>query len=351
MSIYRRGSVYWFSFIFDGVRVQRSTKVSNKNDARDIERAAWTQLARGEVGLDDPKKDLSRQNLTIGNLLDGLVENYKLRGKNDPKNDSHIARTRQDFGKKRATELTAGDVTAYITRRLAKGDAKATINRVTQFLGQAFRLAEIPGPKIQRLSEKDNARKGFFSDSEFRELLKHLPMNLKDFVLFAYLTGWRKSEIASLTWNDIEEDVIRLRGEYAKNGESRSVVLAGELGELIQRRKQARAIKQKGGGVVIAKFIFHRKGQQVGEFRRSWKTACKNSNVTRLFHDLRRTAVRNLVRSGVAEKIAMSVSGHRTRSIFDRYNIVNEGDLRDAMTKVEQYHVAERAKVVSIAAH
>jgi integrase len=175
-----------------------------------------------------------------------------------------------------------------------------------------------------------------------------LPADLQDYTLFAYLTGWRKSEIASLTWLDVEEDIVRLRSSNAKNGEARSVVLAGELSELIERRKKARAVKQKSGGVVMAQWVFHRKGEPVGEFRRSWKTACKNSKVTRLFHDLRRTAVRNLVRSGVSEKIAMSVSGHRTRSVFDRYNIVNEGDLRDAMKKVEQYHVAEQKRGVSI---
>jgi integrase len=343
MSVYKRGDVYWYSFIFNGVRVQRSTKVSNKNDARDIERGAWTQLARGEVGLEEPKKDL-----TIGDLLDRLVENYKLRGKSDPKNDSHIARAREGFGKRRAKDLTSEDVNNYIAKRLAKKHANATINRTLQFVGQAYRLAEMPAPKIQRLSEKDNARKGFFSDAEFRALLPHLPANLQDYTLFAYLSGWRKSEIASLTWNDIEEDIVRLRSENAKNGEARSIVLAGELSELIERRKKSRAVKQKGGGVVMAQWVFHRKGKQVGEFRRSWKTACKNSKVTRLFHDLRRTAVRNFIRSGVGEKVSMSISGHRTRSIFDRYNIVNEGDLRDAMKKVEQYHVAEQKRVVSI---
>jgi integrase len=141
----------------------------------------------------------------------------------------------------------------------------------------------MPVPKIQRLSEKNNARKGFFSGPDFRLLLSHLPVYLQDYTLFAYLTGWRKSEIASLTWNDVEEDVVRLRGENAKNEESRSVVLAGELAELIKRRRQARAIKQKGGGVLMAQRVFHRKGKQIGEFRRSWKTACTKSKVTRLF--------------------------------------------------------------------
>jgi hypothetical protein len=87
-----------------------------------------------------------------------------------------------------------------------------------------------------------------------------------------------------------------------------------------------------------AEFVFNLKGERIESFRKAWKSACHPAKLPELlFHDLRRTGVRNLVRAGVPERVAMAISGHRTRSTFERYNITSERDLREAAKKLETY--------------
>src|ERR1039458_7364647 len=100
----------------------------------------------------------------------------------------------------------------------------------------------------------------------------------------------------------------------------------------------------------MVEYIFHRDGAPVGEFRKSWKAACKKAGVSgRLFHDLRRSAVRNMTQAGVPQAVAMKISGHKTACMFQRYNIVATDDLRTALERTERYRVtAAKEKIVAI---
>lgn len=112
-------------------------------------------------------------------------------------------------------------------------------------------------------------------------VLEHLPSYLRDFTSFGYLTGWRKGEIASLRWEDVDGDVIRLRAENSKNGEARAVTLDGELAELIARRKLARQVKINGE-VTVAALVFHHRGEPIVDIRKAWATACCMAGVGKL---------------------------------------------------------------------
>src|SRR5262249_58184594 len=124
--------------------------------------------------------------------------------------------------------------------------------------------------------------------------------------------------------------VIRLRSAHSKTGRPRVLVLTGDLLDIIIRRAAERCLD--------CPLVFHRDGRQIGDFRKAWRRACAAAGVeSRRFHDMRRSAVRNLVRAGVPERVAMAMTGHKTRAVFDRYNITSEADLRAAAERVTAY--------------
>ncbi len=185
--------------------------------------------------------------------------------------------------------------------------------------------------------KESNIRKGFFEHSEFIALGNALPPYLKSFVTFAYKIGWRISEISSITWAQVDrtQGIVRLEVGETKNDEGRTVYLDNELKEIFdyqwERRKQ---------NADLSPYVFQNKlgTGPIKDVRGSWCTALKKAGLKRrIFHDFRRTAVRNMVRSGIPERVAMMISGHKTRSVFDRHNIVNQTDLKEAAKRQSEY--------------
>ena len=275
--IYLRGKNYWIAYYLRGRQFRESTGETDPVKAGKFLKRRLTEVGADQLGI---QKFTTPQvaKTAIHELIEALKADYELRGKASPQNLSVLKRVDTDFGAYRAVDLTAEKVDKYIEQRLVDGDRPATINRATQMLGQAYALAVkretlTRAPYIRHLSEAGNARQGFLSEAEFRTLHPHLPEYLRDFVHFGLVTGMRKGEIASLTWSDVEVDVLTLRGEKSKNGEARTIPIIGELDEIIERRKTARRIEESGT-TRMAEFVFHCEGEPIREFRKSWATAC-----------------------------------------------------------------------------
>ena len=199
-------------------------------------------------------------------------------------------------------------------------------------------------PYIPMLHE-NNSRKGFFEHGEFIALRDALPQYLKLFVTFGYNTGWRHSEIANLKWSqvDLVNGIVRLEVGETKNDEARTFYLDEELKEKFQDLYESR---KTGGYISPFVFLNHTGTDRIKRFDKAWKKACRDAGIgVRLFHDFRRTAVRNMVRAGVPERVAMMVSGHKTRSVFDRYNIVDDKDLVTATKSLTEYLSKQTGKV------
>ena len=189
------------------------------------------------------------------------------------------------------------------------------------------------------------------------------PDYFKPLVTFAYYTGWRKKEILTLKWNqvDLNARTVRLDPGTTKSKEGQLIILDGELLEAIQGQWEQRKVAEIPGQspALLCPYVFHCNGKVIGgkraEIRKVWQKACIDSGFGqmielergdgkkakayrgKLFHDFRRTAVRNMVRAGVNERVAMKISGHKTRSVFDRYNIVSEDDLKEAARRTWEH--------------
>jgi integrase len=282
---------------------------------------------------------------------------------------------RRVFGSFKGVNITAARIKAYTIKRLGcpkcghltsthaadhsfEGAAPATVNKELANLHRMFVLGRKVGlvsfvPPIDKLHE-DNVRKGFVEQWGLTAILDKLPHYLKGVIEVAYLTAWRKSELLSREWKhvDFTNGWLKLEPGETKNGKGRQCPLFPQLLAVLNRqRAYTVAVQQRTGRIVP--WIFHNEGNQVKDYDRAWKSACKSVGLAgQHVHDLRRSGVRNLTRSGVTERVAMQISGHTTRAIFDRYDIVSESDLKAAGDKLQTLHngaPVEAAKVVSIA--
>jgi integrase len=231
----------------------------------------------------------------------------------------------------RAADLSPTRLDAYATARLGEGAARQTINTELSALRRGFKLAIAKGllvtmPTIE-LPKVENARAGFFEDADFAALLLELPAELQPVVRFLRFTGWRATEPLALTWDQVdwEGGTIRLTAADTKTKEGRVFPfgLAPDLKALLEAQWAAR------NGV----FVFHRGGERItyDALEHQWDRARKRAGTDRIMHDLRRSAARDFRRAGVSEGEIMRLCGWRTRSMFDRYNVIDEADLAVAV--------------------
>jgi integrase len=200
----------------------------------------------------------------------------------------------------RAAKISTPDVRAYVEKRRAAGFANGSVNRELAALKRMFRLAVQAGrldraPHIPMLQEAP-PRAGFFEADRFEAVLGHLPPDVRPIALFGYETGWRLREIITLEWRrvDLDRGCARLDPGTTKNREGRLAYLSpGLLDALRDQAAATRDLERKRG--VIVPWVFHRRGRRIATFRRAWVAACRKAGVPgMIFHDLRRTAVRNV---------------------------------------------------------
>ncbi len=328
----RPTAVWWLDYADPAAtsgRRRESSGTRKKREALRILRKRQEARDSGKL-IADPRK------VTLANLKELVERQYALDGRRSlTRLQGAFAHLEGYFGTGATVPtITTPRLDAYAEQRLAKGKARATVNYELAVLRRGFRLAiekgllaTMPSIKLPRVR---NARSGFLEPGDMKKLRLALPGYLRPLVQFLYLTGWRRGEALGLLWSDVDRDgrVIRLAEQSTKAGEPRLFPYgeAPELQKLLDGQWAAR------DGL----YVFHRKGGPIGvmALRKHWDRACQRTGLAgRLVHDLRRTAARELRRAGVSEGEIMLLCGWRTRSMFDRYNIIDEQDLARAVAR------------------
>jgi len=341
------GSRMWYAQFYVNGRPRRaSTKTDVKEEAKAVLRKMMGDSERGLPFAGDVRK------VRYAAVREALIQNYIERGNKSLETykdgehtiwglkdlDEFFGWTKESTGPAVST-ITTDTSRQFSAKLLEAGKSNGTVNRSLALLRRMLNIAKEDGkipnvPKI-RLLKPGPARKGFIELDKFNCLLKHTPINLKPLITFLYYCGVRVGEAAQITWEQVDLDraIILLEPEQTKNASARTVPLPDVLIAMLKKRTNRE-------GLVFS----------TNNLRKEWQRACAACGLGTLtdvegsydkrytgllIHDLRRSAVRNLVRAGVPERVAMSISGHKTRAVFDRYNITSEQDVIEAMRAVQ----------------
>jgi len=362
-------SLWWIQYYRNGKPYRQSAGTSNRRKAERLLQRKLGEIATGNFLEPAAEKTLVKE--LAADLLTEYEANSRQSLINVRRNwRKHLA---PRFENLRAREVRTDGLNQYITERQAEGASNASINRELAALKRAFKLGMIAGkvakmPIFPHLAER-NVRQGFLDDAAYARLAKACAAEglwLRAMFEVACAFGWRVNELRQLRVRqvDLAARTIRLEPGTTKNSEGRTVVMTELVYQLL--------VQCIAGKRADERVFTHEGGDSIGDFRKVWANVCCAAGVGKMvcpscarevtkgekgkakcghcskewkrreldytgliFHDLRRTAVRNMVRRGIPERVAMMISGHKTRSVFDRYNIVSEADLRDAARKLE----------------
>jgi integrase len=356
--IFHAGSAnWWIGYYRGGKLIRENTKSTKKSVAKgmlqtrlaEVASETWISPADRKITVDKCYAELLdhyRAN-EMDSAVKGARERWELADKDGDK--PKPGRLQKFFAGRRAVAITTDLLNKYVNGCRETGLSNATINRDLAALRRALNLARMAG-KVQKLPAfphlKEAApRSGFVDESVYVKLAANATeLWLRSLLACGYNFGFRKGELLNLKVGqvDLAARTIRLNAGETKSGDGRVIKMTDDVYVLLTACVS---------GKKAADYVFSRaNGKRVKDFRDSWTNLCTKAGVPELlFHDLRRSAVRNMERAGVPRSWATKISGHKTESVYRRYAIVSEADLADATRRIEAGKAIHSDNIQSLA--
>ncbi len=339
---WRKSKTWWYEFTFAGKRVRESAKTTRKTIATEAERNRRIELEKALAGIPTEKRE--NRILTVADALKTYETGYALthRAKSVAFSKSRLAHVKRLLGSALLPDLTEERIHEYIKARLDEKACGRTINmelgELSRAIGKTWREL---WPKVRKLEERQDVGRALSPEEESRllqtaaadESPNRNPV-LYTFLRVALTTGMRSGEIITLTWGqvDLEKHVITVGRAKTSSGTGRQIPMNAEL----QMAMEAHAVwfAEKVGPIQPEWYVFPgrlgrpKKGvkrpldptRPTTTIKSSWKSLRTDAKVQCRPHDLRHTAATKMAEAGVPESTMLSLMGHMSRAMLERYS-------------------------------
>jgi integrase len=342
----RKTTTWYMKYYVNGKPIEASSGTDDYDAALTSLRKRLADHAIQQDYTDHPER------VRMNQLFDLLIEDYRYKERKSTY-DTELrveAHLRPFFGERKAQAISTSVLREYVARRRRQKAEAGTINKELSWVRRSMKIgAKHEPPLVLRVPSfemlhLDNVREGTIEHEQYRAVRDALPAYARIALVIAYHTGARKGEIRSIQRDriDLKAKRIHLPGRTTKNRKPRYLPIYGDMEAELD---MAIASGDRGCPLLVQD-----KGQPVFDFEKAWATACDLGGVPHaLFHDLRRTALTNMIEAGLSEKEAMEISGHKTRAVFDRYHIVSERRMRQNAEKLGAHLKAKDAALQNAA--
>jgi len=358
-SLYLRGRTWWYR---SAAGEQISTGTAIESEAIEFK---VRKLAEPRIGM--PSQTVAKApKTTVNELMDAHLAFMRRKNCKSVDNVEQVVNKhiRPYFGDRVAATLTTRNFEEYREDKM-KDVGPSTINRHLSYIRSGFytgmkrvtpRMVDTI-PAFPTVNESYNIRKGFLTMDGYQKVLDQLPVSLKPLFICGFHVSSRKGELKNILWTqvDLNEELIVLDADQTKPGEGRGLPIYGDMVEALREQKRIRdeqfldceyvffwhkedAVLSHGGTRVIP-------GTHIKKFYASWNSAVEAAGYPGLlFHDLRRSAARNMAKAGMDQAMRMKISGHKTPSMDIRYGIIVASDVAEEKQRMDDWFKKERAK-------